>query len=235
MMMIVGDLIETRRCNKYFKAISLYSVKEKVIRELPPIPNVTRGIPVSCQCVSLEGKIYVLGGRVGRKGSKKVYVLDMVEEMCWKECASMKEPRQEFGCGILDGKIYVFGGFYGIEPVSGSEVYDPKQNTWTSIMPMSSERFAHLVGVMGDEFLLHTGKVDRAGYFINHLLPHLDHGPPYCFDWAQTSDGVDSFEGRNVNLRGASGLEFYHPVKDEWRVLTESRRPQGIGFMAQGK
>ncbi|CAM6123501.1 unnamed protein product [Calypogeia fissa] len=211
--------IETQRSYKTFKAVSLYSVKEKVIHELPPIPNVSGGIPISCQCVSLEGKIYVLGGRVGRricKGSKKVYVLDMVEEICWKECASMKEPREEFGCGVLDGKIYVFGGFYGIEPVSGSEVYDPKQNTWTSIMPMNSVRFAHLVGVMGDEFLLHTGKVDRAGYFKKHLLPNIDYGPPYCFDWA-------------------SGLEFYHPVKDEWRVLTESRRPQGIGFIAQGK
>ncbi|CAM6123521.1 unnamed protein product [Calypogeia fissa] len=114
---------------EYFKAISLYSVKEKVVHELPPIPNVAGGIPVSCQCVSLEGKIYVVGGRVVDlfgTGTNKVYVMDMVEEICWKECASMKEPREEFGCGVLDGKIYVFGGCHGNEPVSGSEVYDRK-------------------------------------------------------------------------------------------------------------
>ncbi|CAM6130015.1 unnamed protein product [Calypogeia fissa] len=45
--------------------IALYSMREDSWTELPPIPDLEWGVPWSCQCVSLDGKVYVLGGECG--------------------------------------------------------------------------------------------------------------------------------------------------------------------------
>ncbi|CAM6125223.1 unnamed protein product [Calypogeia fissa] len=116
--------------------------------DLPLIPNVAVGFRQACQSVSLDGKIYVLGG--GLLGSRKVYVLDLPGQRQWKPCASMIQPRVEFGCHVMNGKIYVFEGCVGFD--SGSEVYDPKENTWSQIRPMITRYPSYHVEIVGEEF-----------------------------------------------------------------------------------
>lgn len=60
--------------------IALYSMKDNSCSQLPPLPNLRERIPRWSQCISLDGKMYILGGvtdAIGEVGSSKVYVLDL--------------------------------------------------------------------------------------------------------------------------------------------------------------
>lgn len=104
---------------------------------LPKIPQLGGiGIPLYCEIVTMDGKIYILGGvkkrvknRTGKVqyGSGRVFVLDLAGQNPWKECANMLQPRlfvnpkedwflseaearwMESGCQVEDGRIYVVG------------------------------------------------------------------------------------------------------------------------------
>lgn len=54
---------------------------------IPSIPDhIDRGIPKSCECVSSNGKVYILGGERDDKENayKEVYVLDLEKHSQWK-------------------------------------------------------------------------------------------------------------------------------------------------------
>lgn len=42
--------------------LALYSMRDKSFRHLPPIPQLKEEFPAYSECVSLDGKLYVLGG-----------------------------------------------------------------------------------------------------------------------------------------------------------------------------
>jgi hypothetical protein len=189
-------------------AISLYSLTDKKFYRLPPIPHVSCRIPYACQCVALDGKIYLLGGVIKgyKRSSKDVYVLDLAAgQRDWSQCASMLEPRSTFGCGAMDGKIYVFGGFCSEnQPTRSSEVYDPEKDSWESVMSAPLLRYGHQVAIIGEELALYGG-----GY------------------WEPLHEQV-------AFAKDADILEFYHPGKDEWRRVGSSRAFKGA-FVAQGR
>lgn len=61
-------------CNvETYQTLGLYSTRDGFYFELPPLPVCERGIPADCLCVTLDGKIYALGGRVSAFSSC----------MCW--------------------------------------------------------------------------------------------------------------------------------------------------------
>ncbi|CAM6108039.1 unnamed protein product [Calypogeia fissa] len=71
--------------------IALASLRHHSCNFLPPIPNLgDRKFPRRCECVSLNGKLYVLGGQTRDDPvSRKVYVLDLAGcKGTWTECAS---------------------------------------------------------------------------------------------------------------------------------------------------
>lgn len=175
--------------------IALYSTKEKRFYRLPGIPLGDKpGIPEACQCISLDGKVYVLGGlSIGSdhtSASRSMYVMDLAGPKRWKQCASMKHARYCFGCGIFDGNIFVCGGSSG-EPMCEVEVYDPGSDVWSARKSMINMRLGSQVAALGDEVLVHNGLVfyDRPGLGV-----------------------------RRYFLR-ANFPEIYNPVFDEWRVL----------------
>ncbi|CAM6115355.1 unnamed protein product [Calypogeia fissa] len=187
--------------------ISLYSMQARACYRLPPIPYVMSGIPKSCKCVTLDGKIYILGGLQGfRLGSKEVYMFDVAGQGGWKKCASMHVARQDFACGAVNGKIYVCGGTSccmhpGRAPVCGMEIYDPKTDKWTTIMPMPSWRACHDVGIIGDELLVY------GGVFINLDVKQEEviYGP---FRTPQL---------KYTCWRSDDCLEVYNTKEDRWR------------------
>ncbi|CAM6101115.1 unnamed protein product [Calypogeia fissa] len=193
-------------CVDGMRTVALYSMRDKSWVALPPIPDQLEDILEGCQCVSLDGKVYVLGGRFDDPhgpGTDAVYVLDVAGQKPWEKCANMSEPRESFGCGVFNGKIYVFGGMSPEDPVSGSEVYDPKENIWSPISPMTSLRFSHSVEIVGEELFLHNGSI----------------WDPDSND-AETSDYMD----------------VYHPGKNVWRQVTPfGISPDEVLFVAKGK
>ncbi|CAM6099842.1 unnamed protein product [Calypogeia fissa] len=200
--------------------IALYSMRDNFCCKLPPIPNVDEGFPPSCEAVALDGKIYVMGGLISYPCvSGEVYVLDLVGQRQWKRCANLTRPRFDFGGGVMDGKIYIFGGCGpstydcddGETPIRGSEVYDPEQNTWCKISPMTRRVHADQADIAAEELLV-TALLKCGGYYFR-----------------------DYFQDKN-NPKFAKFLEVYDPAKDKWRKLPCSWTVTSATlFMAQGK
>ncbi|CAM6112414.1 unnamed protein product [Calypogeia fissa] len=123
---------------------------------LPPIPGFEGGVPRCSQCVSLDGRIYVLGGLrdYNEIPHGEVYLLDLAGQIEWKLCASMRVLEPSFRCRVHHGKIYVFGGSERKDDPCG-QVYDPKTNTWsprTTTMRAYGDRQLESLG--GELFLL---------------------------------------------------------------------------------
>lgn len=138
-------------------AVSLYDFSRDTWHLLPQIPGIATGIPENCGCVSVDGKLYIIGGRGEAPVyfSRLVYVFDPAGSGQWKQCASMICARTVFACDVKDGKIYVFGGM-GAE--GAAEVYDPVQDVWHGIAPMLTNRIQHKVVHVGEEFYAHMGR-----------------------------------------------------------------------------
>ncbi|CAM6118531.1 unnamed protein product [Calypogeia fissa] len=135
--------------------LALYSKRDGSSYLLPPIPGFEYGGPRHSGCVSLDGSIYVVGGFDDFR-SRVVHVLDLAGQTGWKLCASMRELRSDFECGVLHGKIYVFGGNWD-QDHSCAEVYDPKTNALSPIRTTIQYNCDHEVESLGDEIFLTNG------------------------------------------------------------------------------
>lgn len=206
--------------------ISLYSVRDGRLCELPPIPHLG-GIPSGSQCISLDGKLYVLGGlREPERelASDQVYVLDLAGQRRWRKCASMQQPRELFGCGILNGKIFVCGGVSLFEPVCGAEIYDPEVNAWSPLPPTRSMRFSHDVGNCGDFIVVHGGNVYHPDY--------LDWKDNRFVDNRRLVRSLDgAFQGALWDYydEDDTSWEVYQPDKEEWQPYL-STTPNHLPF-----
>ncbi|CAM6114533.1 unnamed protein product [Calypogeia fissa] len=132
--------------------LALYSMRDGSSYLLPPIPGFEGGIPTNSRCVSLDGKIYILGGL--RDSSNihdgEVHVLDLAGQIGWKLCASMREGQSELIGGVHDGKIYGFWG-NGMNDDACGEVYDPKTNSWSRIRTAVWGYSGHELESLGEE------------------------------------------------------------------------------------
>lgn len=78
-------------------AISLYDPSLDRWYLLPSIEGVDRGIPYACECVCLEGRVYIFGGYGNFCPTNAVYVLDLAAGLgLWRRCASMRTARVGF-------------------------------------------------------------------------------------------------------------------------------------------
>ena len=115
---------------------------------------------------AVNGKIYVLGGRVG-----SVFVnaspTDVVEEYdtatdTWGFAkARMPRPRTGTAFGTYGGKIYMAGGEYLDNNIVGTfrdaDAYDPATNSWTALPPLAIPRHGLIGAVIGNRFYVVSG------------------------------------------------------------------------------
>ncbi|HEV3240139.1 MAG TPA: kelch repeat-containing protein [Casimicrobiaceae bacterium] len=123
---------------------------------------------------AVNGKIYVIGGRVGgafiSSGSSNV---DVVEEYdpatdAWGSArARMPSARSAMASGVHGGRIYVSGGegqnaqmMYTFRAL---EAYDPATNSWTILPSMPTSRHGLAGGVVGNHLHMVSGDVQSAG------------------------------------------------------------------------
>ncbi|MCX7039213.1 MAG: hypothetical protein NT005_08795 [Spirochaetes bacterium] len=127
---------------------------------------------VFCAVASVNGKIYVFGGKDNSGVSNKVDILD-IATMTWTSGTVMPQAR----CGLVavpyNGRIYCLGGSNTADTAgvqAGNYIYDIASNTWPSVTgicaDLSSARCA-FNGVAFRGMLYYFGGVTAAGNWTN--------------------------------------------------------------------
>ena len=122
----------------------------------------------------VNGKIYVLGGRVG-SAFVVASPVDVVEEYdpatdSWGYArARMPLPRSGTAYGTYNGKIYVAGGEFLDNDIVGVfrqfQAYDPATNEWTELPPMPVPRHGLVGGVIGTRFFAVSGHLQSGAIY----------------------------------------------------------------------
>ena len=121
---------------------------------------------------AVNGKIYLIGGRLGSMAISTGSPTDIVEEYDpatdkWGYLKSrMPTPRDSGVAAAYQGKIYVLGG-QQITALNNSvsramEVYDPAANEWTSMANMPLARHGIVGGVIGNRMFIGGGHITAA-------------------------------------------------------------------------
>lgn len=126
------------------KPVEKYSIKENSWTAMIPTPLEMNHITP----VSFDGKIYVVGGLVGKYPKEQplthVYIFDP-KSNSWTKDIEIPENRRRGGAGvtIYNDKIYIVNGIT-LGHTSGTcamfDVYDPKDKTWKSLPDAPSIR-----------------------------------------------------------------------------------------------
>ena len=120
----------------------------------------------------VNGKIYLIGGRLGSAFSANGSATDIVEEYDpaadhWGFLKDrMPTPRDKGAAGVYQGRIYVAGG-ESITALNNSvsrafEAYDPASNSWTALGNMPTARYGLAGGVIGNRMHIVGGHITAA-------------------------------------------------------------------------
>jgi N-acetylneuraminic acid mutarotase len=132
----------------------------------------------------VNGKIYVLGGRVGAAFINLASDISVVEEYDpatdkWgTPRARMPTARSAVGSGVYNGRIYVAGGEFQDPHMMATfravEAFDPPTNTWTIMPSMPVSRHGLAAGVIGNRLILVGGDVQSSGNGIAASTSEVD-------------------------------------------------------------
>jgi N-acetylneuraminic acid mutarotase len=132
---------------------------------------------------SVNGKIYVIGGRTGHGFILSATNTDVVEEYnpvsnTWSAPKERMPTARSGGAWGTDGRrIYVAGGEVTTTELVGAfraiEAYDTVTNTWMTLPPMPMPRHGVAGAVIGNRFHLVSGMVQSAGV-LTFLDPKLE-------------------------------------------------------------
>jgi len=139
--------------------------------------------------VLADGRVLVVGGFDGTQSlsSTEVYNPDTG---AFTSTSSLLQARYYHSAtlitgtnSLIDGDVLVVGGFDGRADLTGAELYNPDNGTWSAAGDMAESRESHTAT------LLQTGDVLVAGGYDNNLGANLASAElydPYTGEWAPT-------------------------------------------------
>jgi N-acetylneuraminic acid mutarotase len=119
----------------------------------------------------INGKIYVVGGRVGSAfvGASTNIAANEAYDIAtdtWLPRALLPTSRSGVMCSVLDGRLHAIGGEGATGPFRGAfkehEVYDPPSNTWLKAADMLTPRHAFAIATIDGRIYTATG-MDKPG------------------------------------------------------------------------
>ncbi|KAG1338442.1 gigaxonin [Cocos nucifera] len=137
-----------------------YDPSDNTWQRTGPIPGIPENhVLKGSAMVSIGSSLYIIGGRLCHKGPCISGTGDSIEVDVavrrdvlhhdavtgeWSACAPLLVPRFDFACMACDGKIYAAGGqcvLSSARGTSAAEVYNPTQDRWDPLPPMSTLRY----------------------------------------------------------------------------------------------
>ena len=137
----------------------------------------------------MQGKVYVVGGRVGgafvTSGSSNVGVVEEygpASDQWGAPKARMPSARSAMAAGVHGGRLYVSGGegqdYRSMFTWRALEAYDPASNTWATLPSLPVPRHGLAGAVVGDRLHMVSGDVQSAG---SGVRVHSDSNDAYEF------------------------------------------------------
>ena len=149
--------------------VQAYDPASNTWKELTPMPTPRNHAAIG----AVNGKIYVIGGRVGAafiglaSDTSLVEVYDPATDTWGTPGARMPTTRSALAYGVYNNKIYIAGGEFQ-DPQQQTvfrtfEEYDPASNSWTVLPPMAIARHGVAAAVIGNRFYAVSGDVQSSG------------------------------------------------------------------------
>lgn len=213
------------------REVNVYDPATKQWEVLPKM-SVSRAAPAAC---TLDGKLYVFGGREGRYNDTTIHAHAEVYDPAtgaWKELPPLPAPRYEAKAIVHDGKIFVIGGREeGWQASHRVDVFDPATNTWQDPpfrMPTAVRHPAVWVAddgihVSGGETSATTGRaINTVHEVLNPVTGEVKDAPDLRAPERTGSLSVVDFKGRLF----AMGADGYDDAEDPRSYLYEWAVPE---------
>jgi N-acetylneuraminic acid mutarotase len=133
----------------------------------------------------VDGKIYVIGGRVGAAFIALSQDISAVEEYdpasdTWSPPkARMPTARSALAAGTYGGRIFVAGGEYQDTTLTAAfravEAYTPATNTWATLPPLPVSRHGLAGAMIGNRFYVVGGDVQSSGTGMEVSTPESEY------------------------------------------------------------
>ncbi len=187
---------------------------------------------------AVKGKVYAIGGStVQTKLSSYVSggIVNVNEEYdpatnTWNTKKPMPTPRAYFATAVYENRVYCIGGFTGWSTTSAAaenatpvnEVYDPVEDSWTSMSPMPIAAAKLKANVVNDKIYLLGGNANPAlnqaydpktdSWTIAATIPDTS----FLFGSAVIGDIIYALVGFSGKIGFNSQIRIYNPAADNW-------------------
>ena len=222
--------------------VEVYDPQTNTWERLPDMPTVRSG----AKAAVVNGKIYVLSGRVGKDDQavnlKVLKVVEMYdpETDTWVRKQDMSRHRMAFGIGVIAGKIYAIGGTTDAKPgdpwrVDLVEVHDPATDTWAKQADMPTRRRAVKAAVIRDTLYAIGGggwpPAGGGGPFLGTIEvyePRINRwtkrpdmpNPRMVFFSVVIDEKIYLIGGLRASDRHPAPVEVYEPATERWRLVS---------------
>jgi len=183
-----------------------------------------------CVAVTIENKVFLLGGWSDGKALACCEVLDLVT-MSWDKLPPMNTQRSNFAACVVEGNlIFVVGGFYN-PTLDSVEIYDTEKQRWEPLPPMSTPRKGCAATAVEESVFVFGGEGESGNKLRSTEVFHLGDlkwGPLPDMLRARSGCTAVAFDTKILVFGGAEdgSSEFFDIIKQRWFLLPNMSVPR---------